>query len=219
MPVPSAQRRPRLSALALCVAFMVFASPPGAESAIIISELDILNNKVEIINDGATAVDLSSWFFCNRTLPSGRYRQFTTFTIDAANSTGDDNFVLDPSEILTVDLSVAFVPDVSGELGLYVNNTGYANSANIRDYVAYGADGQRDNVANGAGIWTTGTFVEVAGIAAGETLQLLPGADGNSTASYVLGASTIGNATNVPEPGAVFLLLASAAGCAVRRRR
>jgi hypothetical protein len=135
-----------------------------------------------------------------------------------ANST-DNNLILAPGDVMTLQLTASFITDATGEFGLYLNSSNYGSAANIVDYVGWGADGVRDSVAAAAGIWTAGTFASVAGSGAGQTLQLKFGAPGNAASDYQIASATIGVAQSVPEPSSVLLGACGIAGLALRRVR
>jgi hypothetical protein len=198
-----------LSVLAL---FTVFNS---AQAAIVISEIDLVNNKVELVNTGSAAVDITAYWICNRLNGSPFYTAVGPGLIDVPNSSQNSLNILNGG-ILTLTLTAAIVPDASGEIGLYSTNS-FGSSASLVDYVGWGADGVRDSVAEGGGIWVSGSFVPVSGISAGQTIQLGQGLAGNVAADYQLAASTIG-VNQVPEPGTA-LLAGLGALTLLRRRR
>ncbi|MFS4466967.1 spondin domain-containing protein [Maribacter sp. 2210JD10-5] len=123
---------------------------PG-EVSVVLNEVEYLGNRVEIFNNGEEAVDLDGYFLC---LAPGTYRQ-----IGALETVGNVN--LQPGEYLSVSYEM---PNAEGGLGLYRNNAGFGDAANIADFVQWGAAGAvRENVAVDAGIWTAGEFVPVMG--------------------------------------------------------
>jgi hypothetical protein len=202
----------------LAIAVLASTLLSAAPAAIILSEIDLVGNKVEIVNTGPANVDLTGYWLCNRLNGSPFYQAITTGLIDLPNST-DGNLQLAAGDVMTLQLTASFIPDASGEVGLYLNNSGYGNAANIVDYVGWGADGQRDSVAATAGIWTSGTFVNVSGITAGQTVQLAFGQPGNSATQYQLRPSTIGVAQSVPEPSSIALALIGGVALLNRRNR
>jgi hypothetical protein len=195
-----------------------FTCTASLHAAAIISEIDLLGNKVELVNDGAVNVDLNGYFLCNRFTGSPFYQALITSMIDLPNST-DGDLVLGPGHIMTLQLTASFITDATGEFGLYRNGSNFGSSANIVDYVGWGADGVRDSVAAAAGIWTNGTFVNVSGLTTGQSIQLKFGQPGNSAGDYEIRSSTIGVAQSVPEPASAGLLALGGWMLVHRRRR
>jgi hypothetical protein len=182
-------------------------SLPSTRAAVVISEIDLINNKVELVNTGSSAVDITGYFLCNRFNGSVFYTQLTLPLVDLANSSANSLNILS-GNFLTFSLAAGIIPDASGEVGIYMNNLSFGSAANIVDYVAWGANATRDSVAAAAGIWADGSFVSVTGITAGQTIQLKPGLPGNALGDYQLAASTIGiNQVQVPEPTTLALII------------
>lgn len=123
--------------------------PVAVEGSVILNEVTYLNNQVEIYNSSDATVDLDNYFLC---LAPGTYRQIGTL-----ETTG--NVQLGAGEYLVVNYDM---PNEIGGLGLYSNNVGFGDAANIVDFVQWGEAGNvRENVAVEAGIWTAGEFVPV----------------------------------------------------------
>ncbi|BCX48675.1 hypothetical protein HAHE_25830 [Haloferula helveola] len=171
--------------------FAVFLAFPAASTAeIVISEIDVLGDKVELVNVGAANFDLTGYYLCNRKNGSPFYQQISTGQIDAANS-DTATLTVGPGQVLTLQLTAGFIPDGLGEFGLY-SVASYGSSTAMTDYIAWGADGARDNVAAAKGIWGDTTFVAVTGMTVGQTIQLKPGMPGDAQSEYEIAASTIG---------------------------
>lgn len=201
----------------LLTAVLSCVSVASLQANVVISEIDVIGDKVELVNAGPANVSLAGYFLCNRLTGSPFYLALTTGQIDLPHSTDNDLF-LAPGDVMTLQLSASFITDASGEFGLYLNNSNFGSAANIVDYVAWGADGVRDNVAATAGIWANGTFVSVAGSGAGQTIQLGFGLPGNSVGDYQIKPSTIGFAQSVPEPSAAAILMLGGLALLARRR-
>jgi hypothetical protein len=105
-------------------------------------------NLVELKNMGGSVVDVSSYQLCS--FPT--YNQIANLTVVSGST------IMAPGDILV--LSGHNMGLVDGELALYMN-TMWTNSGMIVDYVEWGFSGhQRSIVAQGAGIWGAGDFVE-----------------------------------------------------------
>ena len=104
---------------------------------------------VELHNQGGSPVDISGYYLCN--FPN--YMSMTELTVVS----DDTDLVLDADEYIVMYGLTADA--MHGELGLYMNNTDFADSDNILDYMEYGEGGhQREPVAVAAGQWTVGGF-------------------------------------------------------------
>ena len=126
---------------------------PVGEAIFVLNEVEYLGDRVEILNAGDAAGDLSGYFLC---LGPGTYRQIGALAVEG-------NLELEPGDFLTVAYEM---PNATGGLGLYINSSGFGDASTIADFVQWGAGGSsRENVAVEAGIWTAGDFVEVVGSA------------------------------------------------------
>ncbi len=129
-------------------------TPPSARSVVINEVEYLVNDEIELWNNGDETVDLSTYWMC---LGPGQY-----FRIGDTNATtvvsGDIN--LAPGEFLVISPVTLTAPDDAGGLGLYANNDNFGDAANIRSFVQWGASGNaRESVAVEAGIWNTGGFI------------------------------------------------------------
>ena len=189
---------------------------------IVFNEFDFTGNgQVELVNTGSSSVDISDWWFCNRVNGSPFYDQ-----VDDLATSSSGSFNLAVGELITVTFTGGnFLPAGQGELGLYTTNS-FGNSNAIEEYVQWGADfGARDSVADGAGIWTNGDFIDVTSLATGESVQLNPNGSSNanghlgiSSDDYFFAPSSFGVA-NVPEPGSAIVLTGLAGLVLIRRKR
>ncbi len=124
---------------------------PEPTASIVLNEVGYLNNDIELYNNGDIAVDVSDYFLC---LGPGTYRRIGDLTVAG-------NLNLEPGDFLSIAYDM---PNAEGGIGLYANNLGFGDAANIRDFVQWGAaDSPRENVAVEAGIWTAGEYVMVVG--------------------------------------------------------
>ncbi|MGC6564796.1 MAG: PEP-CTERM sorting domain-containing protein [Akkermansiaceae bacterium] len=197
----------------LCLTLLTLSPSHGG---VVISEIDLDNNKIELINTGGASVDLNSHWLCNRVNGSPFYSQITSYTIDVGNSTAA-SFNVGAGEILVLNLTAGLLPHSNGEMGLY-NTNSFTSTAAIDDYILWGANGIRDIVAEGAGIWTDNNSIDVSGRSLGETLQLNPAEPGNSASDYFIAPSSFGS-VNIPEPSSLLFVCLGAWGFASRRRR
>ncbi|NER13442.1 hypothetical protein GWK08_08345 [Leptobacterium flavescens] len=123
--------------------------PPSGNPSVVINEVAYLGDEVELFNNGNVNVDLSSYFLC---LGPGTYRRIGDLQLQG-------NANLAPGEYLVITYAM---PRAEGGLGLYRNNSDFADPDTLADFVQWGVDGSpRENVAVAAGIWTAGEFVEV----------------------------------------------------------
>ncbi|WP_299095946.1 T9SS type A sorting domain-containing protein [uncultured Winogradskyella sp.] len=113
-----------------------------------IAKLDPATNSVTLKNYGSTNVPISGYWFCN--YPA--YGQVSSMTSVAS---------LDPGEEVNIASSVSFAV-ADGEFGLY-NTNSFGSSTAMEDYMQWGSAGhQRESVAVAKGIWTAGTFIDLA---------------------------------------------------------
>lgn len=117
---------------------------PPASDIILISELSLCTNTVELFNGGTTTVDVSAWELCNFSA-SPRYADIASLTVTGST-------MMAPGDYITIQWSS--ITGLTGELGLYINGSGFGNPANIHDYIQYNAGGNaRASVAVTAGVW------------------------------------------------------------------
>lgn len=129
----------------LALAFFCFYN---LNAQVRIAKLDPATNSVTLKNYGSTNVPISGYWFCN--FPA--YGQVSSMTSVAS---------LDPGEEVNIASSVNFAV-ADGEFGLY-NTNSFGSSTAMEDYMQWGSAGhQRESVAVAKGIWTAGTFVDLA---------------------------------------------------------
>lgn len=210
------------SSSAVCAILCAFSliSFSSVASALTISEIDLTNNKVELVNLGTMTEDLSTYWWCNRVNGSPFYQTISSnSTIDVALSTATSLSSVAPGEILVLDVPAGLLRNdlPNGEIGLY-NTNSFGSSAAIEDYVLWGANGIRDVVAAAAGIWNDNELVSIAGLGAGDTIQLTPGFVGNQASDYELASGTLGSFV-VPEPTSIAMCLGGLCLLGYVRRR
>ena len=77
----------------------------------------------------------------------------------AGSTATTGNLILAPNEEIEFTVSIN---DTSSDVGLYINNSGFANSDNLQEFMQFGEDvdtSGREDVAVAAGIWTVDEFV------------------------------------------------------------
>ncbi|MEP4077228.1 PEP-CTERM sorting domain-containing protein [Haloferula sp.] len=189
-----------------------------SQGAILFSELDITNNKIELVNTGGSAVDMSGWWWCDLAGGGTAYAQMTAVSMvdSGLSSVGASISNFGAGQILVLDIGENFLEDGFGELGLY-NAASFSSPSAMEDYASWGGNGVRDSVAASKGIWVDNNPIDISGLGVGDTVQLSPGEDGNSASAYLIGGGTLGG-SNIPEP-TVGLLSLIGLGFLARRRR
>lgn len=119
-----------------------------------IVEVDPATETVKIHNYGATTVNIASYRFCSLIV----YRTLNTQTTVQSGSLN-----LAPGADVVVTVNDAYLNDTAADLGLYLPTGSFASAANMLDFTQWGSGGNgRENVAVTKGIWTAGTFINVA---------------------------------------------------------
>ena len=133
----------------------VFVAPTQSVRSIIINEVEYLvDDLIELYNNGTETVDLSTYWMC---FGPGQY-----FRIGDAGATYvvSGSLNLAPGEFLVISPVSLQAANDAGGLGLYANNDNFGDEANIRSFVQWGASGNaRESVAVAAGIWNAGGYV------------------------------------------------------------
>ncbi|MEW4924735.1 T9SS type A sorting domain-containing protein [Algibacter sp. 2305UL17-15] len=113
-------------------------------------EVNTSTNIIKIKNFGASTIDIGSYQLCD--FPA--YPALNTLTV----TSGSLNLAAGAE--VTVDISSGITMNTAnGELGLYIGGP-FGTASNMRDYIQWGSPGHtRENVANNALIWVTGTFI------------------------------------------------------------
>jgi len=182
--------RKRIALLPVCWALAVLVGSL-VQAEITISEIDLANDQVEIVNAGTTTEDISSWWRCNRVNGLPFYSTLSSATIDVGFSTSGTSYAsFAPGDILLFD-STGLLTDANGEFALY-NTNSFGSATAMEDYILWGANGIRDFVAQNAGIWIDNDEIDVSGLVAGDTIQLGLGLPGDQASDYFIGPSTLG---------------------------
>ena len=142
-------------------------SSSGSDTDVAINEVYYLGDSsqdwVEIVNTGASVIDISDWWLCARF----QYGQINTLTL----LSGDD-YILGPGEKLVVQAH-ADLDNTASDLGLYTTNT-FTDANAMVDFVQWGTDQDvgRSDVAAAKGIWrelSTGVYDFVPTAASGQS--------------------------------------------------
>ncbi len=117
-----------------------------------ITEVDPVNNIIEIYNGTNESIDISNYWLCSRI----SYESLSGVTLVTGS------LVLDAGQRVTLKTNSLDLDDTSADLGLYSTNT-FANSDSMVDFIQWGAGGLgRESVAVAKGIWTTGDFISIS---------------------------------------------------------
>lgn len=165
----------------------VFVAPTQSVRSIIINEVEYLvDDLIELYNNGTETVDLSTYWMC---FGPGQY-----FRIGDAGATYvvSGSLNLAPGEFLVISPVSLQAANDAGGLGLYANNDNFGDEANIRSFVQWGASGNaRESVAVAAGIWNAGGYVP--NVATGSSIAYdgegFTSSDWNEDETPTLGAS------------------------------
>jgi len=189
------------------LSYLVCAGSAAAQSNVVISEVNLATSQVELVNIGDAMANLTSYRWCNRVNGNPVYPGVSASTINAGLSTAT-GLVMEPGEIITFDLTAAFLPADRGELGLYLPSSagGFSTRAAMVDYINWGTStGTRDSVAAMApAIWVLNTAIDVSSAGAGDTIQLNLNAQGNVVEEYSVASATLGVAQSVPLPPVII---------------
>jgi len=130
------------------------------------------NQKIELVNLGASAQSLNPWSICIQFL----YKNFPAGASIPAG--GRYTIHVNKAGVNTTTewytgTGYVNIDSLSDGISLYHTTSGFGTFGNIEDYVQFGAGGQpRENVANSAAIWTAGTFVPLG--LEGQSVQFVP---------------------------------------------
>ncbi len=181
----------------VAVVVVLAVQAPSASAQVVFNEILLqrsganptVNQIVELKNAGSSSVNIGGWVFCHQfnyssAIPSGTTIPAGGLLVIHFNQAGTNS-----------STDIFFPGDQIGttsDLGLYVNASNFASAANMRAFVQFGgvpAAGRQD-VAQAASLWTSGTFVP--SVAPGHSIELCA-AQANLASSYVdQGAPTIG---------------------------
>lgn len=116
--------------------------------------VDPVADTVTIKNFGPTTEDVGSYRLCSLIT----YRTLSTQTTVINGSLN-----LAPGAEVTVSISGNWLNDTAADLGLYLPTGSFGLAANMIDFTQWGSSPNgRESVAVTKGIWTAGTFINVA---------------------------------------------------------
>ena len=134
----------------ICLAF----SFENANAQFKILEVDPAADTVTIKNFGSTTENVGSYRLCSLI-------SYRTLSSQTTVVTGSLN--LAPGAEVTVFISGNYLNDTAADLGLYLPTGGFGQAANMVDFTQWGSSPNgRESVAVTKGIWTAGTFINVA---------------------------------------------------------
>ncbi|NND51245.1 MAG: T9SS type A sorting domain-containing protein [Flavobacteriaceae bacterium] len=135
--------------IAIVILIMAFSSSIYAQARLV--KVNPATQEVTIKNFNTSGnIDVSTWWLC--VFPA--YTQISAMT--------GANLDLAPGTSVTFTNSIP-INTADDELGLYHTGGNFGLAANMADYLQWGSAGHpREGVANTAGIWTTGTFINVS---------------------------------------------------------
>ena len=133
------------------------APTPPVTEVVFISKVDIGSGTVTLYNMDSGPHDTTDWQFC---AGPGRYMALGMTSL--------------PMGETTIDVS-AISLGANDSIAVYSTGLDFKESDHMRAFVQWGSAGHgRESVANGAGLWTTGDFVDMCGtdgglVAVGDT--------------------------------------------------
>ena len=118
-----------------------------ADAQVVLTEVDYHNDLIEMVNMGASPVDIGGWQLCSRF----SYREISTLTVVEGSTN------LEPDGILV--LSGFPLNDARADLGLYTSRS-FGSATAMQSFVEWGGSPNgRETVAVRKGIWDAGDFV------------------------------------------------------------
>ena len=118
-----------------------------------IVEVDPATETVKLHNFGANTVDVSSYRFCTLF----NYQTLSNLTVQSGSLS------LAANADVVIMAGADYLNDTAADLGLYLGSGSFASSTAMQDFTQWGSGGNgREGVAVTKGIWTAGTFINVA---------------------------------------------------------
>jgi len=138
----------------LIIAFCLCISFQKANAQFRLLEVDPAADTVTIKNFGTTTENVGDYRLCSL---------FGYRTLSSQTTVVDGSLNLAPNAEVTVSISGNWLNDTAADLGLYLPSGSFGLEENMVDFTQWGsANNGRENVAVDKGIWTAGTFINVA---------------------------------------------------------
>jgi len=122
-----------------------------SQDCIRITAVDPITNVITITNNTSSVVDISG------------YRMCSLFSYSSDISNGTTVLLGDPSALAPSNTIVIQWPinDNAADVAIYLPTGSFGDPSAMVDFMQYGSSGNgREGVADDAGLWTAGTFVE-----------------------------------------------------------
>ena len=135
--------------------FFTVALTSNVNAQIRILNVDPAGDTVTFKNFGGSTVNIASYRLCS-------LFSYKTLSSQTTVVSGSLNLAPD-AEVTVFSENYLSLSTTAADLGLYLPTGNFGTAANMVDFMQWGAGGQgRENVAVAKGIWTAGTFVNVA---------------------------------------------------------
>ena len=116
--------------------------------------VDPTADTVTIKNFGTTTEDVGAYRLCSL---------FSYKTLTSQTNVVSGSLNLAPNAEVTVSITGDWLNNTAADLGLYLPTGNFGTAANMVDFTQWGSGGNgRESVAVSKGIWTAGTFINVA---------------------------------------------------------
>ncbi len=136
--------------LSLCVGLFLITS---LQAQLRIVEVNPTSNEITIKNFGSLDVDISTYRLCSLF----DYEGLSEAEVSIANG---DFILSQDEEVDIIWASLSGMDELGSDLGLYLPSGSFTDPANMVDFVQWASAGNgRESVADAAGIWVAGTFI------------------------------------------------------------
>lgn len=193
------RKLPPLVLAILGVALLLFPTAQGGAPplpSVVISEVRLDTSQVELVNTGEHPVDLSGYQWMNKPSGSPQLHAVLAGDINAELSTSAD-LLMEAKEVLTFDLPSWLIFEFGGEVAL-LSSLDFTRRSAMVDFLEYGqvCCGLRSVALQAPALWNSGA-IDIRDIPEGHSMQLKPGADGNSSEDYLVAPATLGVAQSL----------------------